>query len=84
MTSTIITGVRFTPQEVDGEIVRVLENWLAKAKEGKYCGIAIAGINKVDRNVSTEYHCSFDFINDLIAAATLLNHRIIINETDVG
>lgn len=78
-----ICEVKFTPQDVDNDIVGILEHWLEEAKKGKFCGIVIAGVNK-NRTTCTQYHAGYDFVNDMIAAAALVHHRIIVNETDVG
>lgn len=67
--------VKFGPPPVDSDIVRMLEQWLERARAGQLEGIAIAGAN-VDGGVAHEWYGAGPARFRLIGAVALLQSRI--------
>jgi len=72
-----IREVKFGKPEQNEDVVKMLEEWLERAKSGELVAIAIAGVKR-SGVVSTEWRgTAGGWYHPLASAASILQHRIL-------
>lgn len=79
-----VREVQFGKLQPNGDVVRVLEEWLARAKDGSVQAVGIAGV-KPDGGISTEW-CGLTggWLHQMNSAVSVLQHRILITNIEPG
>jgi len=77
-----IREVQFAKPQTDDGVIRTLEEWLKRAKDGEIQAVGIAGV-KPDGCISTEWSgLSSGWLHQLNSALSILQHRVLINNVE--
>jgi hypothetical protein len=79
-----IREVQFGKPQANENLIRMLEEWLARAKDGRLQAVGVAGV-KSDGNISTEW-CGLGggWLHQMNSAVAVLQHRILTTNIDPG